>query len=142
MRDPNGATGAAEIAVHLSVLRGNSDSTHVLYWYHGSASRLMLNAMDTTLAKHFDVKTGNVSEQDYIEHFCGGHTLLADGRIFVGGGAFGGTGDAQSGSPFAEIFDPRQYTNSTRGWTKVDSMPSNRWYPTCTTMPDGSMLIT
>lgn len=57
MRDPSGATGKAEIAVHMSLLRGNADSTHVLYWYHGSASRLMLNAMDTTLAKHFDVNT-------------------------------------------------------------------------------------
>jgi hypothetical protein len=72
MRDPNGATGDAEIAVHMSILRGNADSTHVLYWYHGYSQRLMLNATDTTLASHFDVRIGDVTDPDYIEDFCGG----------------------------------------------------------------------
>ncbi len=142
MRDPQ-ATGVdtvAEGAIHMAVMRGRADSTHVLYWTHGHTARLMLNAVDSTNARHVNVPTGNPGNPNYVESFCAGHAGLADGRLFVAGGAFGSA--VPSGSRFAGIFDAAQYGNATSGWTEPDSMPSNRWYPTCTTLPDGTVLVT
>ncbi len=141
MRDSTETSTPGVVAVHMAALRGNADSTHVLYWYHGFDAHLMLNATDSTHARHVNVRTGQGTEPDYVESFCGGHSTLADGRLGVFGGGFGATGDAQSGSRFAELFDPKQYGNATRGWVKPDSMPSNRWYPTCISLFDGSILV-
>ena len=142
MRDPADSTGAGEIAIHMAALRGNADSTHVLFWFHGYGARLMLNATDSTSARHVNVPSGMFGTSGYVEAFCAGQTTLADGRCFAAGGTFTPQSGAPSGVSFVGIFDPKQYGSSTFGWTTPDSMPSDRFYPTCTTLPDGSVLVT
>ena len=75
-----------EVAVHLILLRGRADSSHVLYWNHGYSSRLMLNATDGANARHVNVPSGSPTDPDYIESFCAGHSTLGQGTAFVGGG--------------------------------------------------------
>ena len=67
--------------------------------------------------------------------FCSGHALLSDGRVLVVGG-FGGSGNS-IGIANAELFDPSNNT-----WTAVPSMTFKRWYPTATTLADGTLLVT
>lgn len=64
--------------------------------------------------------------------FCSGHTLLADGRLFVAGGHF----SDGIGQPFAAIYDPFQPS-----WSMVPEMNAGRWYPSATTLADGSVLV-
>ena len=70
-----------------------------------------------------------------VDLFCSGHALLADGRVLVVGG-FGGSGSS-IGIANAEIFDPSNNT-----WTAVPSMTYKRWYPTATTLSDGTVPVT
>src|ERR1043166_2614994 len=55
--------------------------------------------------------------------FCGGHCILADGRLL----AVGGHVEPGVGLPNASIYDP--FLNT---WTQQARMNTNRWYPTCT----------
>ena len=64
--------------------------------------------------------------------FCSGHTLLADGRLFVAGGHFADG----VGQPFVAIYDPFQPS-----WAMAPEMNAGRWYPTATTLADGSVLV-
>jgi hypothetical protein len=61
--------------------------------------------------------------------FCGGQALLPDGRLLTGGGMHQGVRDVC-------IYDP-----GSERWTKVATMDRGRWYPTCTTLPDGRVFI-
>ena len=64
--------------------------------------------------------------------FCGSHTFLPDGHLFVAGGHISDS----HGSPHAAIFDP--VANS---WTRIDDTLRGRWYPTAAALPDGSVLV-
>ncbi len=64
--------------------------------------------------------------------FCGGHALLADGKLLVSGGHF----ESNIGLKYASIYDP--FTNT---WTRLPDMNAGRWYPTNTAMPNGDMLV-
>ena len=73
-----------------------------------------------------------------VNLFCSGHAFLPDGRLLVvGGHLFDGDGLSQ-----ACIYDWR--TNS---WTATAPMTTpageevRRWYPTATTLPDGTVLV-
>jgi hypothetical protein len=73
--------------------------------------------------------------------FCGGATLMPDGRLFEAGGALGrgggGGGDAGlAGSAHADIYDP--FTDT---WLPQPSMNNLRWYPTPVTLPNGDVLV-
>jgi galactose oxidase len=64
--------------------------------------------------------------------FCSGHSFLPDGRLLVAGGHLAdGAGLNQT-----TVYDP---VNNT--WTASAVMNAGRWYPTVTTLPDGSVLI-
>ncbi|MBV9122580.1 MAG: DUF1929 domain-containing protein [Planctomycetes bacterium] len=64
--------------------------------------------------------------------FCGGHTFLADGRLFaVGGHILDGHGE-----PHATIYDPQ-----TNQWTSIQDTSGGQWYPTAVTLPDGGVLV-
>jgi galactose oxidase len=67
-----------------------------------------------------------------IDIFCGGHSLLSDGRLLVTGGNISN----DHGLPDANIFDFR-----TDGWTQGPQMARGRWYPTNTALPNGEMVI-
>jgi galactose oxidase len=70
--------------------------------------------------------------------FCGGHCAMADGRIlFTGGGPTSGTAQDK-----ADIMDP-QIPPSSGVWNnpcKPPNMSYKRWYPTTTTLSDGTVL--
>jgi len=64
--------------------------------------------------------------------FCSGHSFLADGRLLVAGGHHAdGAGLNQT-----IVYDPVKNT-----WTPSAVMTNGRWYPTLTTLDDGSVLI-
>lgn len=64
--------------------------------------------------------------------FCGGHAFLPDGRLLAAGGHLAdGSGLSQT-----TLYDPRSDT-----WTPSAVMKHGRWYPTLTSLPDGSVLI-
>jgi galactose oxidase len=64
--------------------------------------------------------------------FCGGQAFLPDGRLLVAGGhRADGSGLTQT-----SVYDPAANT-----WTPSATMKNGRWYPTLTSLPDGSVLI-
>ncbi|HKE31208.1 MAG TPA: carboxypeptidase regulatory-like domain-containing protein [Candidatus Angelobacter sp.] len=64
--------------------------------------------------------------------FCGGHTTMADGRIFIAGGHIAD----YTGYTHASIFDPFKNT-----LTQVPDMNQGRWYPTTTVLGNGDILV-
>jgi hypothetical protein len=69
--------------------------------------------------------------------WCGGQTLLADGRVLVAGGNAPKTSELFNGLDTIYTFDPWTET-----WMFQGRMNEGRWYPTTTTLPDGRVLIT
>jgi galactose oxidase len=67
-----------------------------------------------------------------INLFCSGHTFLPDGRLLVVGGHLF---DSQ-GLDQATTYDAMSDT-----WTPTALMNDGRWYPTATSLPDGSVLV-
>jgi len=67
-----------------------------------------------------------------VNLFCAGHAFLPDGRLLVVGGHLA-DGD---GVNQATLYDP-----ATNTWTPTARMNAGRWYPTATTLPDGSALV-
>ncbi|MGB0717368.1 MAG: galactose oxidase-like domain-containing protein [Phycisphaerae bacterium] len=70
-----------------------------------------------------------------IDLFCSGHSMMADGRVFVTGGNNNQNCDFQ-GRPVSHIFDP-----FTHEWTQLQNMAVSRWYPTNVTLGDGRVMI-
>jgi PKD repeat protein len=66
------------------------------------------------------------------ELFCAGHSFLADGRLLVAGGHIA----SDRGIADISIFSP-----SSGSWTQSAPMRRGRWYPTNTTLPNGSVVI-
>ncbi len=64
--------------------------------------------------------------------FCSGHTLTADGQVFVAGGHI----EEATGLAQAILYDP--WTDQ---WTPAPDMNAGRWYPTATTLADGDVLV-
>lgn len=64
--------------------------------------------------------------------FCSGHSLLADGRLFVAGGHI----SDGHGQPYAAIYDPFEDF-----WTAVPEMNAGRWYPSAATLADSTVVV-
>jgi hypothetical protein len=99
-------------------------------------------------AELFDPATGTVEQLDQElggDVFCAGHAFLPDGRLLVAGGTAGYDGTLSlpflfdlppfRGLEQAYLFEPEE-----ERFTRVDDMAAGRWYPTCVTMGDGSVL--
>jgi hypothetical protein len=67
-----------------------------------------------------------------VNLFCSGHAFLPDGRLLVMGGHLA-DGD---GLDQACVYDYRTNT-----WTALPVMNERRWYPTATTLSDGTVLV-
>jgi len=65
--------------------------------------------------------------------FCNGMVVLSDGRVFVNGGNL--QYDPFHGQPKNAAFDP-----ATGAFTDLQNMAHGRWYPTVTTLGDGSVM--
>jgi hypothetical protein len=73
------------------------------------------------------------SKGEKVNLFCGGHAFLPDGRLLVAGGHDRADGN---GLDQACIYDCWENT-----WTALPSMNGGRWYPTVTTLADGTLLV-
>ncbi|HZO90804.1 MAG TPA: fibronectin type III domain-containing protein [Chthonomonadaceae bacterium] len=105
-------------AIHLHLL----PTGKVLFWDRQSRQTL------------WDPETGSFTPAAQCPYniFCTGHTLLADGRLFVAGGhVVDGVG-----LPHASIYDP--FTDT---WTPLPDMAAARWYPTVTTLANGQDVL-
>jgi galactose oxidase len=63
--------------------------------------------------------------------FCSGHAFLPDGRLFVAGGHI----SDNHGLPDGHLFNP-----GTLAWSKTADMRTGRWYPSSTTLANGSIV--
>src|SRR3954453_13225389 len=63
--------------------------------------------------------------------YCSGHGFFPDGRLLVAGGTDSRTGGLRYGT----VFNP-----STTSWDGFGEMAQGRYYPTITTLPNGSLL--
>jgi hypothetical protein len=65
--------------------------------------------------------------------FCNGMVALPDGRVFINGGNL-------RYDPFLGEVRSSAYTPATGQFTDLESMAGGRWYPTVTTLGDGSVM--
>jgi hypothetical protein len=85
----------------------------------------------------FHPATPRDAQNKVLDLFCGGETVLADGRIISTGGtlAYDGNGRAFAGRPDTLIFSP-----VSQQWSVVRPMAHGRWYPSVITLGDGRVL--
>ena len=69
--------------------------------------------------------------------FCGGHTLMPDGKLLVAGGtqSYGVNGQPGHGASYSYQFDPQA-----QRYERVADMHHGRWYPTLVGLVDGDAL--
>jgi hypothetical protein len=73
-----------------------------------------------------------------VNLFCSGHAFLPDGRLLVVGGHI----KDSDGLNQATTYTPAPAGSDEPGtWTPVAPMRFRRWYPTATTLPNGSVLV-
>jgi hypothetical protein len=83
----------------------------------------------------WDPQTDTITTQTLPwDMFCDGMVVLSDGRPFVMGGTL--QYDPFHGQKLTSAFDP-----ATGAFTNQQSMAHGRWYPTGTTLGDGSVMV-
>jgi len=83
----------------------------------------------------WDPRTGTITTQAVgWDMFCNGMVVLPDGRVFVNGGTL--QYDPFQGELRSSVYDPAtgQFT------TDLPNMAHGRWYPTVTTLGDGTVM--
>ncbi len=114
-------TSLEMVGIHAAVLR----TGHVVYF-------AFTDDMSGGVSRVFDPADATVTTPSGGgNQFCSGHVFLPDGRLFVAGGH---TPEEETRS--IHIFDPIG-----NAWSKEPDMPRGRWYPTCTALPDGRVLV-
>jgi len=108
------------IPVHGHVLH-----TGKILLFHDTEGYLWNPADDTAVQKN----PGN-------NLFCAGHTLLANGDVFCAGGVLG-VGSPPLGPRWTWFF-----RTTLEKWKRGPDMLQGRYYPTCTTLPQGDVMIT
>ena len=82
----------------------------------------------------FDPQTGTVTTQPVSwDMFCNGMVVLPDGRALINGGTL-------QYDPFHGELRSAVYDLTTGAFTDVQSMAHGRWYPTVTTLADGTVM--
>ena len=82
-------------------------------------------------------KITNIALTYQRDIFCGGTSVLADGRVFIAGGhIYQGAIQPTQGVDNTTIFDP-----ASNSWTEGPVMSQARWYPTTTLLGDGTVII-
>jgi hypothetical protein len=111
----------------------NSDSAMVLHFEHHDQARLWMGAAMDTVGRGYPVPYNTYN------FFCGGHATLPNGQLLVVGGTVESNGQitTATGDNRCAIFDPLS-----RSWRVADSTQFGRWYPTVTSLGDGSVLTT
>lgn len=150
------ATNNAEIlAVHVALLPTNQ----ILMFggsEHNAAQNLSGNLSDLDNSRLFNLSGGTLIEtigSPTTDVFCAGHSMLADGRVLIGGGTKEwGTSDGHGhhehalnflGEHGVWIYHPRA-----RQWRRVRDLSfepgrtvgGGRWYPTLVTLASGESL--
>ena len=123
------------VAIHTSVLPNGK----VLFW--GRRDQLIGSMHERECTPYvWDPRTGELIptpqpkrvDGTKVNLFCSGHAFLSDGRLLVAGGHVT-DGD---GLDQACVYDYRTNT-----WTALPVMNERRWYPTVTTLSDGTVLV-
>jgi hypothetical protein len=93
------------------------------------------SGVDYTIPQLLDPSTLTMTPAPYPgkEIFCSGHTLLADGRVFVAGGHAGTDG---YGIQNAFTYDP-----NANQWTPLPPMNAGRWYPSVVLLANGDPVV-
>jgi chitodextrinase len=87
------------------------------------------------MAGVFDPTTGTVTTQAIgWDMFCNGMIVLPDGRPFVMGGTL-------QYDPFYGEMRTSAYDPATGSFVDLEPMAHGRWYPTATTLADGTVMI-
>jgi galactose oxidase-like protein/PKD domain-containing protein len=82
----------------------------------------------------FDPASGNVTTMPVTwDMFCNAMVVLPDGRVFVDGGTL-------QYDPFHGELRSSVYDLATGQFTDVQSMANGRWYPTVTSLADGTVM--
>jgi hypothetical protein len=82
----------------------------------------------------FDPPSGTITTQPVNwDMFCNGMVVLSDGRAFVNGGTL--QYDPFHGQLVSAVYDP-----ATGQFTNVQNMAHGRWYPTVTSLSDGTIM--
>ncbi|HEX6370092.1 MAG TPA: galactose oxidase-like domain-containing protein [Longimicrobium sp.] len=108
------------VAIHAALLRTGSV---VLFAFADNDAQM-------SVSRVLNPVTGALQTPMHSHHlFCSGHSHLPDGRVFVAGGHHT---DVRG----MHIYDP-----GTQDWSHVGDMPRGRWYPTCTTLANGKVMV-
>ena len=123
------------VAAHAHLL----PNCRVLMWGRRDNTNDSLDVQECTpfVWNPNDGKTTNTPQPELadgtkVNLFCSGHAFLPDGRLLVVGGHLADS----DGVNQAALYDW-----ATNRWTPTARMNRGRWYPTATSLPDGSVLV-
>lgn len=125
-----------------SVLLNNGK---VLFWSYEPTQYLNPNASNTGVAYIWDPVTGtghSITPPENI--WCGGQTILSDGRVYVAGGnlRYPDPNAAPGQDGFQGSLSNYTFNPVTETWTAQPNMATGRWYPTVTQLADNSVVVT
>jgi hypothetical protein len=118
--------------IHSALLRGADSHSQVLLFASGPDGIVWKFNPEVPIASNAIVPVPT----DNSNTFCGGHSMLADGRLLV----TGGTEFSDQGLDHVNILDPLSQPLSYNA-PRPRNMVESRYYPTSTTLSDGTVLL-
>lgn len=117
----------------------------VLFWSYEPTEYMNPNASNTGVAYVWDpaTRTGHsITPPENI--WCGGQTILSDGRVYVAGGnlRYPDPNAAPGQTGFEGSFGNYTFNPIAETWTAQPNMATGRWYPTVTKLADNRVVIT